>query len=95
MEFVVDLNESQENVAHRPARLYEFDRSKYEQFISEFGWEAQSNLYVFAETSSCIGKKANHRVAIRGAPLAAHLPDIDKCVFAREPHPLLYWRTRQ
>ena len=35
MEFVVDLNESQANVAHRPARLYEFDRSKYEQFISE------------------------------------------------------------
>jgi 8-oxo-dGTP diphosphatase len=35
MEFVVDLNESQANVAHRPARLYEFDRHKYEQFISE------------------------------------------------------------
>jgi 8-oxo-dGTP diphosphatase len=35
MEFVVDLNESQENVAHRPARLYEFDRAKYEQFIAE------------------------------------------------------------
>jgi 8-oxo-dGTP diphosphatase len=35
MDFVVDLNESQANVAHRPARLYEFDRSKYDQFISE------------------------------------------------------------
>ena len=35
MDFVVDLNESQENVAHRPARLYEFDRAKYEKFISE------------------------------------------------------------
>ena len=35
MDFVVDLNESQENVAHRPARLYEFDRVKYEQFIAE------------------------------------------------------------
>jgi 8-oxo-dGTP diphosphatase len=35
MEFVVDLNESQENVAHRPARLYEFNRTKYEKLISE------------------------------------------------------------
>jgi 8-oxo-dGTP diphosphatase len=35
MEFIVDLNEAQANVAHRPARLYEFDRRKYEQFISE------------------------------------------------------------
>ena len=35
MDFIVDLNQSQEGVAHRPARLYEFDRSKYEQFVSE------------------------------------------------------------
>jgi 8-oxo-dGTP diphosphatase len=35
MEFVVDLNESQANVAHRPARLYEFNRTKYEELISE------------------------------------------------------------
>jgi 8-oxo-dGTP diphosphatase len=35
MEFVVDLNESQANVAHRPARLYEFNRTKYEELISK------------------------------------------------------------
>jgi 8-oxo-dGTP diphosphatase len=35
MDFIVDLNESQAGVAHRPARLYEFDKSKYEKFVSE------------------------------------------------------------
>jgi 8-oxo-dGTP diphosphatase len=35
MDFIVDLNESQEGVAHRPARLYEFDKAKYEKFIAE------------------------------------------------------------
>ena len=35
MDFIVDLNESQEGVAHRPARLYEFDKSKYEKLVSE------------------------------------------------------------
>jgi 8-oxo-dGTP diphosphatase len=35
MDFIVDLNESQEGVAHRPARLYQFDKEKYEKFLSE------------------------------------------------------------
>jgi 8-oxo-dGTP diphosphatase len=35
MDFIVDINESQENVAHRPARLYEFDHKKYERFVAE------------------------------------------------------------
>jgi 8-oxo-dGTP diphosphatase len=35
MDFIVDLNESQEGVAHRPARLYQFDKKKYEKFLSE------------------------------------------------------------
>ena len=35
MDFIVDLNESQEGVAHRPARLYAFDKEKYEKFVSE------------------------------------------------------------
>ncbi|MBK8192365.1 MAG: NUDIX hydrolase [Lewinellaceae bacterium] len=30
-----DLNEVQEGVAHRPAKLYQFDRSKYEQLVAE------------------------------------------------------------
>lgn len=33
MDFIVDLNESQEGVAHRPARLYEFNKEKYRQFV--------------------------------------------------------------
>jgi 8-oxo-dGTP diphosphatase len=33
MDFIVDLNESQEGVAHRPARLYAFDPEKYERFV--------------------------------------------------------------
>lgn len=35
MELLIDLDESQEGVAHRPAKLYQFDRSRYEQLISE------------------------------------------------------------
>lgn len=35
MNLLVDLNETQEGVAHRPARLYQFDRQKYEKFLSE------------------------------------------------------------
>ncbi len=32
-DFIVDLNESQEGVAHRPARLYEFDKTKYQDIL--------------------------------------------------------------
>lgn len=35
MDFIVDLNESQEGVAHRPARLYEFNKEKYRQFVEQ------------------------------------------------------------
>jgi 8-oxo-dGTP diphosphatase len=35
MDFVVDLKESQEGVAHRPARLYEFNPAKYEKLVAE------------------------------------------------------------
>ncbi len=30
-----DLNEVQEGVAHRPAKLYQFDKEKYEQLVAE------------------------------------------------------------
>ncbi|MCE7922795.1 MAG: NUDIX hydrolase [Haliscomenobacteraceae bacterium CHB4] len=30
-----DLNQVQEGVAHRPAKLYEFDKDKYEQLVAE------------------------------------------------------------
>lgn len=35
MDLLIDLEETQEGVAHRPARLYQFDEEKYEQFLSE------------------------------------------------------------
>lgn len=35
MELVTDLNELQEGVAHRPARLYAFNSAKYEEFLVE------------------------------------------------------------
>jgi 8-oxo-dGTP diphosphatase len=35
MDFIVDLKESQEGVAHRPARLYEFNQAKYEKLVAE------------------------------------------------------------
>lgn len=35
MDLLVDLEETQEGVAHRPARLYQFDRNRYEQLLAE------------------------------------------------------------
>ena len=35
MKILVDLDESQEGVAHRPAKLYKFDKKKYEKFVAE------------------------------------------------------------
>ncbi|MCG8327049.1 MAG: NUDIX domain-containing protein [Chitinophagales bacterium] len=44
MDLLIDLDETQEGVAHRPARLYQFDRNKYEQFLSEgFSFELKEN----------------------------------------------------
>ena len=42
MQLLIDLNELQENVAHRPAKLYSFDRQQYEEFIAEgFNFEVK------------------------------------------------------
>ena len=30
-----DLNEMQEGVAHRPAKLYRFDKDRYEQLVAD------------------------------------------------------------
>ena len=35
MNLLVDLEETQEGVAHRPARLYQFDRDKYEHLFAD------------------------------------------------------------
>ncbi len=44
MDLLVDLDETQEGVAHRPARLYQFDRSRYEQLLAEgFSFELKES----------------------------------------------------
>jgi 8-oxo-dGTP diphosphatase len=35
MNLLVECPEMQEGVAHRPAKLYQFDREKYGQFVNE------------------------------------------------------------
>jgi 8-oxo-dGTP diphosphatase len=34
MDLLIDLVETQEGVAHRPARLYKFDRKRYQKFLA-------------------------------------------------------------
>jgi 8-oxo-dGTP diphosphatase len=44
MDLLVDLGELQEGVAHRPAKLYQFDREKYKKFLSEgFSFELKES----------------------------------------------------
>lgn len=44
MDLLIDLREYQEGVAHRPAKLYKFDKEKYESFLEEgFLLEVQEN----------------------------------------------------
>lgn len=35
MDILVELDEYQEGVAHRPARLYQFEKSRYDRFLKE------------------------------------------------------------
>jgi 8-oxo-dGTP diphosphatase len=44
MDLLVDLDETQEGVAHRPAKLYRFDRGKYRKFQEEgFSFELKES----------------------------------------------------
>lgn len=44
MDLLSDLDETQEGVAHRPARLYQFDRGRYEQLLAEgFSFELKES----------------------------------------------------
>ncbi len=44
MDLLVDLDELQEGVAHRPAKLYQFDKEKYEKFLAEgFSFELKES----------------------------------------------------
>ncbi len=35
MNLLIDLDQYQENVAHRPAKLYSFDKARYQEFLSD------------------------------------------------------------
>ncbi|MCB0638018.1 MAG: NUDIX hydrolase [Lewinella sp.] len=44
MNLLIDLDQTQEGVAHRPARLYQFDREKYQEFLNEgFSFEVKES----------------------------------------------------
>lgn len=44
MNLLIDLNEMQEGVAHRPAKLYQFDRNKYEELLKAgFNFEVKES----------------------------------------------------
>lgn len=44
MDLLIDLEEYQEGVAHRPAKLYRFDKDKYEKFLAEgFSFELKES----------------------------------------------------
>ncbi|MEN0003135.1 MAG: NUDIX domain-containing protein [Bacteroidota bacterium] len=44
MNLLIDLEETQEGVAHRPARLYQFDKTKYREFLAEgFSFELKES----------------------------------------------------
>lgn len=44
MNLLIDLDEMQEGVAHRPAKLYKFDAQKYEEFLQEgFAFEVKES----------------------------------------------------
>jgi hypothetical protein len=53
MNLLLDLNEIQEGVAHRPARLYQFDKNKYEQFLAE------GYVFDLSESKNKVAKKRN------------------------------------
>jgi 8-oxo-dGTP diphosphatase len=44
MNLLIDLDEMQEGVAHRPAKLYQFDRDRYEQLLEDgFNFEVKES----------------------------------------------------
>jgi len=58
MDLLIDLDESQEGVAHRPAKLYKFDRERYERFQEEgFSFELKE------KRRKEVGKKKSKKAA--------------------------------
>jgi 8-oxo-dGTP diphosphatase len=44
MNLLIDLEEMQEGVAHRPAKLYKFDGETYEEFLQDgFSFEVKES----------------------------------------------------
>ena len=61
MDLLIGLDETQEGVAHRPARLYRFDKRKYAQFLSEgFSFELKEGKR--KEQKQKKRRKANEQV---------------------------------
>ncbi|MCI5082212.1 MAG: NUDIX hydrolase [Saprospiraceae bacterium] len=50
MNLLIDLDETQEGVAHRPARLYKFDKKKYDELLADgFSFELKESRRKIAE----------------------------------------------
>ncbi len=61
MNLLIDLDETQAGVAHRPARLYKFDKEKYEKFLDEgFSFELKESKK--KKENKPHNKKAEHPV---------------------------------
>jgi 8-oxo-dGTP diphosphatase len=57
MNLLVDLNEMQEGVAHRPAKLYKFDQDRYEKLVKEgFSFELKESKKKGANGRNTSGK---------------------------------------
>jgi 8-oxo-dGTP diphosphatase len=56
MKLLIDLEETQEGVAHRPARLFMFDRNRYDELLEEgFSFELKETRkkdYIRARSGS-------------------------------------------
>ena len=53
MNLLIDLDETQEGVAHRPAKLFEFDRDRYEKLVKDgFSFELKESKRKLVPTQS-------------------------------------------
>ncbi len=62
MDLLIDMEETQEGVAHRPARLYKFDKQKYLEFQAEgFSFELKESKRKEprSKTDTRVGNKAS------------------------------------
>ena len=63
MDLLIDLVETQEGVAHRPARLYKFDRKRYQKFLAGgFSFELKETRKKDAHSKKIISSVAKINV---------------------------------